>query len=371
MESELVYKIAFSLIKGVNADLARKLEYLNISLKDFFSMNMPELSSKIGKDINLRFHNMLRDEALFKARREIEFVEKHGIHVLYLLDESYPVLLREIPDAPVVLYILGDADLNSSPSLNIVGTRRCTAYGKNFCKQFIEDFVPYFPDSIIVSGLAFGIDASAHIAALDNKIKTVAVMAHGLDTIYPSAHRDLARRIISAGGAIVTEYPSGTRPYQRNFLQRNRIIAGLTEATIVVESEIRGGAMSTANQAFSYSREVFSVPGRYTDMASGGCNALISRNKAHIFTSIADFMNIMNWTIPSIGVPAPAKSLFPELTGEASVVYKEINKSKQPLSIDEIHIKTGLSMPALMATLTDLEFEGVIVKLPGARYESC
>ena len=359
------------MVPGMSADVVRQLEVRGMSLHEFFSLNMPELSARLGKEVYSRFQNTSREESLFRARKEVEFAERHGIRVLFLLDEDYPSLLKEIHDAPIVLYVLGPADLNRQPAVGLVGTRRCTGYGSTFCRQFVGDLAPYFPDSLIVSGLAYGIDGAGHQAALDNNLTTVAVLAHGLNTIYPAGHRDLAKRIIAAGGALVSEYPSGTRPFQRNFLQRNRIVAGICEATIVVESEVRGGAMSTANLAFSYSREVFAVPGRVSDASSSGCNALISRNKAHIFTSVADFMNIMNWPIPAIGAPAPQKSLFPELEGDMATVFSAIKAAGTPMALDEIHVKTGLSMPTLMAVLTDLEFEGVVVKLPGARYECC
>lgn len=369
MISETEYKIALSFVSGVTSDVVRHLRTVGISFEEFFRLNMPDLEARLGAGIHNRFQNSAREEALIRARKEMDFIARHSIRVLFLLDEDYPFLLKEIPDAPVVLYVLGDADLNSQPAFSVVGTRKCTAYGQSFCRSFLKDLAPYYPDSLVVSGLAYGIDAAAHNAALENDLATVAVVAHGLDTIYPAANRQLARAILSKGGAIVTEYPTKTRPYQKNFLQRNRIVAGLCEATIVVESEVRGGAMSTANLAFSYSREVFAVPGRFTDQVSSGCNSLISRNKAHIFTSVADFMNLMNWKIPAIGAPAPTKSLFPELEGEMAAVFKVIHNSTVPLAIDEIHSKTGLSMPVLMATLTDLEFEGIITKLPGARYE--
>lgn len=371
MDSEIVYKIALSMTPGISAEVVRCLAEKGISYSDFFSLNMPDLSALLGPSHDSRFENAHREEALFRARSEVEFVRRHSIRTLFLLDEDYPFLLREIPDAPVVLYVIGKADLNGTPALNLVGTRRCTAYGTSFCASFVRDFAPYYPDAMIVSGLAYGIDASAHCAALENGLSTVAVMAHGLDTVYPAAHRDLARRIISAGGAIVSEYPSGTRPFQRNFLQRNRIVAGLCELTFVVESEIKGGAMSTANQAFSYGREVMALPGRHSDKTSSGCNLLIARNKAHIFTSVPDLMNLMGWRIPALDILPPQKVLFPELEGDQGKVYQFLAKKASPVFIDEIHAATGISMPALMSALTELEFEGIISKLPGARYECC
>lgn len=355
---------------GVTAETLRHLEASGISLEEFFTLNMPELKDRMGSHGNSRFQNATREEALFRARKELEFIHRHSIRVFYLLDEDYPPLLREIPDAPTVLYVLGNPRFESTPAISIVGTRRCTAYGKSFCDSFVADIAPYYPDAVIVSGLAYGIDGAAHAAALKSNLTTFAVMAHGLDTIYPSQHRDLAKRIVASGGAIISEYPSGTRPFQKNFLQRNRIVAGLSEVTVVVESEIRGGAMSTANQAFSYSREIFALPGRYNDVSSSGCNLLISRSQAHIFTSVADLMNTMNWPIPAIGAAAPQKSLFPELEGSGAAVYNALHQARRPMQIDEIHAKTGLSMPELMSALTDLEFDGLIVKLPGARYEA-
>lgn len=371
MVSETEYKIALSLIPGMTADVVRTIFECGITFKEFFSLNMPELSDRLGLEVKVRYQNVNREEALFRARQELAFITRHSIRVLFLMDDDYPILLREIQDAPIVIYVLGEADLNSFPAIGLVGTRRCTAYGTNFCNSFIKDISPYFPNAMIVSGLAYGIDSASHSAALEHGLNTIGVLAHGLDTIYPAANRHLAKEIIRQGGALVSEYPSGTRPFQKNFLQRNRIVAGLCETTIVVESEIRGGAMSTANQAFSYSREVFAVPGRYNDLKSAGCNALIERNKASIFTSVPDFMNYMNWEIPAIGVPAPPKQLFPELEGNPAKVYQIIFNSSDPVQIDEIHTKTGLSMPTLMATLTDLEFDGVITKLPGSRYSKC
>lgn len=369
MLSDIVYKIGFGMTPGITADVVHALAARGISNADFFEMQMSALSELTGG--TARLQNLDRQEALFKARKEAEFVKKHNIKVLFLLDDDYPVLLREVPDAPVVLYVLGNADLNATPSLAMVGTRRCTAYGTSFCSSFISDIASYYNSAVIYSGLAYGIDAASHIAALENRLRTVAVVAHGLDTIYPAPHRDLARRIIAAGGAIISEYPSGTRPFQKNFLERNRIVAGLSELTFVIESEIKGGAMSTANQAFSYNREVYALPGRYTDTTSSGTNMLIAREKARIFTSVADLMTQMQWPIPALnGAKPPQRSLFPELQGDHLRIYDFLRKTKMPASIDEIHVNTRLSMPVLMAALTELEFDGVINKLPGARYEA-
>lgn len=357
--------------EGVTADVVREMAPRGISCHDFFTLSMQELHAAF--DRSFRCDDNLRQEALFRARSEVQFVTSHNIRCLFLTDDDYPVLLRETPDAPVLLYVLGRANLNAQPVFNIVGTRRCTSYGTGFCRSFVSGMAPYFPEAIVVSGLAFGIDAAAHTAALDNNLTTVAVVAHGLDRIYPAQHRDLARRIIAAGGAIVTEYPSGVRPFQRNFLERNRIVAGMSELTVVAESDVRGGALSTANQAFNYSREVIAVPGRFSDQASAGCNNLIARNKAHIYTSVAETITLMGWKIPVLGrTPAISeKVLFPELSDEGSAVCSFLRRKAAPASLDEIHAATALPMPLLMSTVTELEFDGILVKLPGARYELC
>ncbi len=368
MDEDKLYKIALSMTPGVNAGVVRLMEENDISPEFFFSTDMSTLSEALGK--HLRFENTSRQEALHRARRELEFIERHSVRVLYLLDSNYPRLLSEVYDAPVVLYKLGEANLDVSPVFSLVGTRRCTSYGSNFCKSLVSDLAVYYPDALVISGLAYGIDAAAHAAALENGLATAAVVAHGLDMIYPASHRDLARRIVKSGGAILSEYPSGVRPFQRNFLERNRIVAGLSELTIVAESEVKGGAMSTANQAFSYSREVVALPGRTTDITSSGCNMLISRNKAHIFTSVADLISLMQWKIPALGVSPPEqRPLFPELEGDMARVYSLMQSVRRPMQVDELLSNTALTMPALMSALADLEFEGIIVRLPGARYE--
>ncbi|MDE7180243.1 MAG: DNA-processing protein DprA [Muribaculaceae bacterium] len=370
-DTELTYKIAVALTPGINAEIVRRLEECGIGLKEFLEMPMKRLSAALGLGHVVCLQDLDRQEALFRARQEEEFMNRHSIHPLFLLDADYPVRLSEIPDAPVMLFVLGSTQLDGSPSLAVVGTRRSTSYGHSFCEKFITDLAAYYPQAAIISGLAYGIDAAGHNAALDSGLPTFAVLAHGLDTIYPAQHRDLARRILASGGSLISEYPSGTRPYRNHFLQRNRIVAGMSEVTVVVESEVKGGAMSTANLAFSYNREVYAVPGRYTDLASSGTNMLISRGKARIFTSLADMMSEMRWPLPGLNkVTPPRKNLFSDLEGDAGRIYELLRKTAAPLTIDQIHVATGLPVSTLISTLTELEFEGVVVKLPGARYEA-
>ncbi len=369
MDRELLHKVALSMLPRVNASVVRAMSECGVCPADFFMPDAGVSLSRLG--LSSAPGGSERDEALFKARRELDFIDRHSVRALFILDDDYPFLLREIPDAPVMLYVLGSADLNANPVFSLVGTRRCTSYGAGFCRSLVSDLAAYLPSAVVVSGLAYGIDAAAHSAALDNSLATVGVLAHGLDMIYPAAHRDLARRILASGGALVSEYPTGTRPFQGRFLERNRIVAGLSEVTVVAESEIKGGAMSTANLAFSYSREVVALPGRYSDTTSSGCNLLIARNKAHIFTSVPDMMDLMRWKPEILGhqVNVGSRPLFPELDGDASRVFDCLQASACPMTVDEIHLATSLSVPSLMASLTELEFDGIIVRLPGARYE--
>ncbi|MDE6409556.1 MAG: DNA-processing protein DprA [Muribaculaceae bacterium] len=362
-----ILRMGVALTPGVTAEMVRRIEETGIALNDFFACDTSELSATLGLQ-SLKLDKLLREEALFKARKEIEFVERHGIRVYYLGDDDYPMLLRETEDAPVVLYQLGETDLDAEHIMNIVGTRRNTAYAVSFCETFIKSLAEYFPDMVIVSGLAYGIDSLAHKGALENGLPTVAVVAHGLDTIYPAANRDLARRILKNGGSIVTEYPSGTTPFQKRFLERNRIVAGLSELTLVVESPIKGGAMSTANMAFSYSREVGAVPGRVSDPMSEGCNLMIRKQKANLITSVADVIEIMGWRPAGVAVKPKQRNLFPELQGEAREIYEILKYSSDPISIDGLYQKTKIHIPKLTSTLTEMEFDGIIVRLPGNRY---
>lgn len=369
MDDELVYKIALSMTKNVSPQLVRVLPDCGVTAEDFFTLGMGELSLRMERITDsFRFPDMDRQEALFRAREEAKFVKRHGISVYSLLDEDYPMLLREIPDAPVAIYKLGDADLDVEHFISIVGTRKPTVYGMEFCQKFTADLGAYFPDLVVASGLAFGIDSAAHKAALDNNLTTVAVVAHGLDMIYPAPNRDLARRILKSGGALISEYPSGTTPFAARFLERNRIVAGLSPLTVVVESPIKGGAMSTANLAFSYDREVMALPGRISDVNSAGTNLLIRREKAHLLTSAADVIEMMDWRPLGVKVTPRQRNLFPELEGSARKICEILKFRNEPITIDTLHTLSQLPVPEIMSTLVELEFDGIIHRFPGNRY---
>lgn len=366
---DLIHKVGISMVPGMKVDVVRAMRDAGYDYADFFKPGMGDLTARIGASDSLRFDPVERQTALERACREVDFMERHGIRGLFVNDDDYPPLLQELHDAPIMLYVLGNVNLNPRFALAVVGTRKATKYGLQFTEQLIHDLAVYYPDLLIVSGLAYGIDAAGHRAALDCKLPTVAVVAHGLDMVYPSQHRDLARKIIQSGGAMLTEYPTGTTPYQGNFLERNRIVAGLCDATFVAESEIRGGAMSTANQAFINNRDVMALPGRSIDPISAGCNHLIRSHKAQLITCAADVVQTTGWP-PGVMQHAPQqRNLFPELRGAPAEIYAHIKHEGRPLGIDELRALTGMNMKELMANLTDMEFDGVITRLPGARFE--
>ncbi len=364
---EAISRIAISFLPEMKASIARSIMSAGITPEEFIGFGLsPETLPKVCQPLKSLLNHV--PEALKRAEEEYAFASGHNIRIYSLFDEDYPWLLRQIPDAPVVLYKLGNLDLNMDHVIAMVGTRRCTAYGSGFCQKLVGELADELAGLIVVSGLAYGIDAASHIAALENNVPTCAVVAHGLDMIYPSSHRDLARRIIKSGGAIISEYPSHTTPFAGRFLERNRIVAGLSHLTLVVESEVKGGAMSTANSAFSYSREVAALPGRNTDKASGGCNLLIRKNKASLVTSAADIMELMSWQSKIRKIEPKPSNLFPELEGDAAVIYDFLKNCCEPVTIDILHSGTKIAVPQLMAALTEMEFDAIVQRQPGNRY---
>lgn len=363
-----VYKLAFAFLKKSSVELVRALPEKGLTPEDFFTMETSELSRELSLPANVGFDRRERDDALSMASEEEELISRHGIRSYFILDEDYPVRLSEIPDAPVIFYQLGETDLNSPKIINMVGTRKSTPYGIDFCNRLVNDLSVYFPDLIVVSGLAFGIDAASHRAALESGVATVGVVAHGLNMIYPSVHRDLARRIIHSGGSVVSEYKFGEQPYRQRFLERNRIIAALSDVTIVVESDVKGGAMSTANMAFSYSRDVMALPGKISDQYSSGCNMLIRKEKAHLLTCAADLIELMGWKPLDLNIKPQQRNLFPELEGDPKLVYDIVRFSKEPIQVDKIHQLSMIPIARLMAVLGEMEFDGILLKYPGNRY---
>ncbi|MCH5235904.1 MAG: DNA-processing protein DprA [Muribaculaceae bacterium] len=364
----IVYKIAFSYLNKMNAALLREIESKDMSPEEFFTIPTKELISRLGINLDHDFDKMAREEAVVKAGIEWQQIKNHNIKPLFLLDENYPERLSEIFEPPIILYKLGDADLESDHIVSVVGTRKPTAYGLDFCNKIVEEIGDYFDDAVIVSGLAYGIDAAAHKKALDKGIATIAVVAHGLNMIYPAANRGIAKEIIKSGGAILSEYPFGTKPFKPNFLARNRIVAGLSDVTIVVESNVKGGAMSTANYAFLNNRDVMALPGRSSDDLSSGCNLLIRKNKAHLIECAADLIETTGWQPLNIPISAKQRNLFPELQGDDKKIYEILKYNSEPVQIDQIVHQTGIPASRLLGLLSELEFDGVIVRHPGNRF---
>lgn len=310
------------------------------------------------------------DEALRLAEEEMKFVEQKRLRVLTLNDVDYPQRLRECEDAPLVLYYCGSANLNSQRVISIVGTRKCSEYGREVCNNFIADLKRYYPDTLIVSGLAYGIDVCAHRAALDNGMSTIGVLAHGLDTIYPSMHRQIAADMVHRQGGLLTEYGVHTTPEKGNFVRRNRIVAGMCDACIVVESSERGGSLITAELAMEYNRDVFAFPGRVYDEYSRGCNNLIRRQQATLLTCAADLLDAMGWDNPlkkDSKRKVVQQELFPDLTDEERALVNTL-KDVDDKHINQIAIDANIPYSRASMILFDLEMKGIVKALGGARY---
>ena len=310
------------------------------------------------------------DEAMRLAEEEMEFIEQKRLKVFVLQDVDYPQRLRECEDAPLVLYGCGDFNLNSQRIISVVGTRKCSEYGREVCNNFIADLKRYYPDTLIVSGLAYGIDVCAHRAALENGMSTIGVLAHGLDTIYPSMHRQIAADMVHQQGGLLTEYTTHTTPEKGNFVRRNRIVAGMCDACIVVESSERGGSLITAELAMEYNRDVFAFPGRVYDQYSQGCNHLIRRQQATLLTCAADLLDAMGWENPLKKASKPQavqQDLFPELTDEERALVNTL-KNVDDKHINQIAIDANIPYSRASMILFDLEMKGVVKALGGARY---
>lgn len=331
--------------------------------KELASM-FPGLPSRVVND--LCDTSYIRD----RAEEELAWAEDHGVTALCLNDDDYPRRLKEAPDAPLMLFYKGNANLNARHIINIVGTRHCTRYGEDLIRAFVRDLHALVPDAIVVSGLAYGVDIHAHREALVNGMKTVAVLAHGLDTLYPTTHRDDANRIVNQGG-LVTEYMTHTKPDKLNFVRRNRITAGLCDATILVESARKGGGLITTRIAKEYNRDVFAFPGLVGAPYSEGCNNLIRGCGAGLITSAEDFVHDMGWENEATLEKARSKGierlLFPDLTEDEQKVVGLLQRAND-LRQDMISVKTGINAGALTALLFQLEMKGVVKAYAGGTY---
>ncbi|MCF8357438.1 MAG: DNA-processing protein DprA [Prolixibacteraceae bacterium] len=362
----LNYQIALSMFPRIGAVNARRLVAYLGSLDAVFEAprkafkEIPGIGSNL---INIILDN--RAEMLEKASREVGFIQKHNIKTYFYLDKVFPKRLAQCSDAPVILFQKGDADLNHQRIVSIVGTRSATEYGRELTENLVKGLARAGIEVLIVSGLAFGIDGTAHKAALKNRFPTVGVVGHGLDKLYPSAHKNLARDIIEAGGGILTDFPSGSKIDPGNFPRRNRIIAGLADCTIVVESAGKGGALVTADIANSYNRDVFAFPGKVSDQFSQGCNNLIRKNEAALITSASDLIEYMGWEANA--QPRQQVMMIDLDDDEKKVV--ELLSGNEIITTDFASRKLNWSVQKINSLMLNLEFKGVLKSLPGNRFK--
>jgi len=362
-----IYLLGLSLIYGIGGINARKLIAYCGSAKAIFESSKKDLCKipGIGKVLS---DSIGRQTVLKRAEEELLFMAKENISAISYLDAEYPSRLKHCVDSPMVLFSKGKINFEAERVIAIVGTRRASSYGVDICRKIVNDLLAY--NVQIVSGLAYGIDISAHKAAIQHDLPTVAVLGHGLDRVYPAEHIPEAQTMQKNGG-IVSDFLSGTKVDPENFPRRNRIIAGLSDATLVVEATESGGALITANIANSYNREVFAVPGRVCDKVSAGCNNLIRDNKAALVTSAADIIAMMNWDLPSDSHKQNKQrqqKLFLELEGMHKTIY-ELLMEKKSLPVDLIALKTGTGISKILSLLLEMEMMGIIRALPGRIYE--
>ena len=366
MRDEQIYSLALTRIPGLGLIGANNLVKSLGSAASVFQhrRDLPELVSGATDKLVAALDNA---DAFRRAEQELLFAEKNQIQCIAFHDERYPSRLRECEDAPLALFYRGNATLNALKVVSVVGTRHATFYGQELCNAFVRDLAASCPDVLVVSGLAYGIDIHAHRAALQHGLPTVGVLAHGLDRIYPATHRKTAIAMMDQGG-LLTEFMSGTNPDRQNFVKRNRIVAGMSDATIVVESAIKGGALITAELAESYYRDCFAFPGRTTDTYSIGCNELIRNNRASLILSAEEFLNAMGWS----HVPKQAniqRQLFPDLSEEENAVMQLLQQSEDGMHINALVVALNCPINRMSALLFEMEMKGVVRALAGGVYQ--
>lgn len=364
----LKYNIAVSLLPGIGIKRARLLIEFFGDAEQVFRATEKELSviPNIGKDA-LQALVAGREAALLRAERETDFIANHGLDTYFYQDDAYPYRLRECPDAPLLLYGKGNMQLNANHILAIVGTRMPTDRGKEHCRRLILDMARAMDDLTIISGLAYGIDITAHRAAIEAGIPTVIIPGHGLDRIYPAVHRNTAIQALEHGG-ILTEYMSGTNPDKQNFVARNRIIAGMSDATLVVESKTKGGSLITAEMANSYSRDVFAIPGRADDEQSKGCNQLIKKDKAALVETAEDIILAMQWDTGPIDKQPIQTAILCDLTQTETTLMQLLRNDPDGTHVNLLVMESHLPYSEVTTALLQMEFKGIVKALPGGIY---
>ena len=370
MNQETFYAMALTRLTNFNFQQA-----LEIYKAAGSAQNLYEHRNEVGDMIEgctPRLVEALKDwgDAMKRAEAEVKYMEEHKIRACTLLDDDYPQRLLECADAPLVLYYKGNSDLNQTRIISIVGTRQITNYGRDLCHKFIRELNELCPQVLIVSGLAYGVDICAHRESLANGYETIGVLAHGLDQIYPYHHRDTAAQMVEHGG-LLTEFMTQTNADKANFVRRNRIVAGMSDATIVIESAAKGGSLITAEIAQSYDRAVFAFPGNIGQPFSEGCNNLIRDNGAGLISSAEDFVKAMGWEYDAVRRQALAdgieRQLFPELSPEEQKIVSLLQQTND-LQLNIISVKTGIAIHQITAMLFQLEMKGVIKPLAGGMY---
>lgn len=359
----LFYQIALSYVREIGPINGKKLLSYMGSPKAIFEEHPSKLAKIPGISKNL-LQEIKSKEPLRRAEYQMKYIQDHNIKAFFYTSKEYPQRLRHCADSPLMLYYKGNADLNHTRTLAIVGTRSSTEYGKIMAEKIIDDLKG--ANVIIISGLAFGIDSHAHKFALKNKMETIGVIAHGHDMMYPAQNKNLANKMTKQGG-VITEWGTGIIPEKIMFPRRNRIIAGMADATVVVEAAKKGGALITAEIAQSYSRDVFAVPGRSYDTYSEGCNNLIKYNIAALASSGKDILRMMNWDIQDEQVRARQRQLFLELNEQEKMVVEKL-KINGPGTIDWLAVETGMPSSKLSSVLLKLEFSGLVKTMPGNQY---
>jgi len=364
-EEELFYLLALQKVELVGDIVAKKLLNHFGNAKEVFQSKASKLGSIDG--IGSILIRNLKDKSVFeKAEKELQFIKENHIDTLFYQDENYPDKLKHCIDGPVLLFSSGNIDFKNRKIISIVGTRQITSYGMECCKKLIADLAPLNP--IIVSGFAYGVDIVAHQAAMENNLQTIGVVAHGLNQIYPKVHTKYVAKMEENGG-FLTDFWSSSNPDKENFVKRNRIVAGMSEATIVIESADKGGSLITANMAVDYNRDVFAFPGRATDKYSQGCNNLIKTQKANLLTSAADLIYMLNWDLDSEKSKPVQKQLFVELDNDEQKIYDYLLKSGKEL-LDIIALECEFPVYRISSMLLNMELKGVIRPLPGKLFEA-
>ena len=370
MDQEIFYTMALTRLTNFNYQQALEL-YKAVGCAQLLYEHRNEIGDII-KDASPRLKEAIKDwnEPMKRAEAELRFMEEHRIRALTLTSDDYPQRLTECPDAPIIIYYTGNADLNQAKIVSIVGTRQVTQYGQDLIRRFMSELRGFCPQVLIVSGLAYGVDINAHRRALENDYETVGVLAHGLDQIYPYRHRDTAAQMLNHGG-LLTEFMTQTNADKPNFVRRNRIVVGMADAVILVESAAKGGGLITAEIAQSYARAVFAFPGNVGQPYSEGCNNLIRDNGAGLISNASDFVKAMGWMDETLRQQANTdgieRNLFPDLSPEEEQVVSLLQQTND-LQLNIITVKTGIPIGRLTALLFQLEMKGVVKPMAGGMY---